>query len=327
MHITTHSNKTMNIKEYNELEDELREYLESTLWEVICKELKKYHIDTIEQMEEEHEKLQDTFKEDVVSSFLFRVGKDRPEVSYALALGVIVSHLKPWKDKSSEYFYSVLTTALGDELVELYRADEIRLRNWGFLSESMYFAPSNELSPEDEGSEYADVDWENGIQSLSSSLNLQLEQAQATIQKQQVRITELEALVTKDSSEGEEGQQEYIAKLEDEIENLRATQRKSKGGKQQRGVLKLKACQRIGAFAILLELITGKKVNLLRVGGGQNDRLKALYSEVTSTDEQTATSYICTLQDKLHEIKPEKDEQIRSEFRRLLKEMGISLGG
>lgn len=121
------------------------------------------------------------------------------------------------------------------------------------------------------------------------------------IQAQQARITELEALTAPPTASPEEATamiqalQARITELEDENEELRANQRNKKQGKQQRGALGLKACQRIGAFAILLELLTGKDVGILQADGTQNSHLKTLYSEVTNTDTDTTKTYISRL--------------------------------
>lgn len=115
-----------------------------------------------------------------------------------------------------------------------------------------------------------------------------------------------------------------VSELENENEYLRDNQRKSKKGQpQQRGLLKLKACQRIGAFAVLLEMITGKSVPIHRADGAQNKELKALYSEVTSTDEATATADINKLQEQDHRITEVTDKKIRTELTRLLQALGI----
>lgn len=161
------------------------------------------------------------------------------------------------------------------------------------------------------------------------ALHSELNKARATIQVQQVRISELEALqaCTKPVSDSEEVQalKVRISELENENEYLRANQKKGKkkGEKQQRGTMELKACQRIGAFAILLEMITGKPVPILRADGAQNKELKKLYSEVTSTDEATASADITNLQKDDHRIRDYKEEQIRNELAKLLRALGI----
>lgn len=161
------------------------------------------------------------------------------------------------------------------------------------------------------------------------ALHSELNKARATIQVQQVRISELEALqaCTKPVSDSEEVQalKARISELENENEYLRANQKKGKkkGEKQQRGTMELKACQRIGAFAILLEMITGKRVPILRADGAQNKALKKLYSEVTSTDEATASADITNLQKDDHRIRDYKEEQIRNELAKLLRALGI----
>ena len=135
-------------------------------------------------------------------------------------------------------------------------------------------------------------------------LRLEVSRAEEKIQAQQARITE----------------------LEDENEELRANQRNKKQGKQQRGTLGLKACQRIGAFAILLELLTGKDVGILQADGTQNKPLKTLYSEVTNTDTDTTKTYISRLQNRDHQIKEHTRDKIRTELTRLLQAMGIAFG-
>ena len=120
--------------------------------------------------------------------------------------------------------------------------------------------------------------------------------------------------------------QARITELEDENEELRANQRQKKQGKQQRGTLGLKACQRIGAFAILLELLTGKDVGILQADGTQNSHLKTLYSEVTNTDTDTTKTYISRLQNRDHQIKEHTRDKIRTELTRLLQAMGIAFG-
>ena len=135
-------------------------------------------------------------------------------------------------------------------------------------------------------------------------LHRALDEATATIQALQARITE----------------------LEDENEELSANQRQKKKGKQQRGTLGLKACQRIGAFAILLELLTGKDVGVFQADGTQNSHLKTLYSEVTNTDTDTTTTYISRLQDSNNRIKDPTRNKIRTELTRLLQDMGIAFG-
>lgn len=135
-------------------------------------------------------------------------------------------------------------------------------------------------------------------------LRLEVSRAEEKIQAQQARITE----------------------LEDENEYLRANQRQQKKGKQQCGTLGLKACQRIGAFAILLELLTGKDVGILQADGTQNKPLKTLYSEVTNTDTDTTKTYISRLQNRDHQIKEHTRDKIRTELTRLLQAMGIAFG-
>ena len=120
--------------------------------------------------------------------------------------------------------------------------------------------------------------------------------------------------------------QARITELEDENEELRANQRQKKQGKQQRGTLGLKACQRIGAFAILLELLTGKEVGVFQADGTQNKPLKTLYSEVTNTGIDTTTADISRLQNRDHQIKEHTREKIRTELISLLKAMGIAFG-
>ena len=140
--------------------------------------------------------------------------------------------------------------------------------------------------------------------SLTATTTASPEEATAMIQALQARITE----------------------LEDENEELRANQRNKKQGKQQRGTLGLKACQRIGAFAILLELLTGKDVGILQADGTQNSHLKTLYSEVTNTDTDTTKTYISRLQNRDHQIKEHTRDKIRTELTRLLQAMGIAFG-
>lgn len=166
------------------------------------------------------------------------------------------------------------------------------------------------------------------IRDLQRGLN----EATATIQAQQDRITELEALTAPPTASPEEATamiqalQARITELEDENEELRANQRNKKQGKQQRGTLGLKACQRIGAFAILLELLTGKDVGILQADGTQNSHLKTLYSEVTNTDTDTTKTYISRLQNRDHQIKEHTRDKIRTELTRLLQAMGIAFG-
>jgi len=166
-------------------------------------------------------------------------------------------------------------------------------------------------------------------------LHRALDEATATIQAQQARITELEALTASPTASPEEEQpapselqvlQARITELEDENEELSANQRQKKKGKQQRGTLGLKACQRIGAFAILLELLTGKDVGVFQADGTQNSHLKTLYSEVTNTDTDTTTTYISRLQDSNNRIKDPTRNKIRTELTRLLQAMGIAFG-
>lgn len=165
-------------------------------------------------------------------------------------------------------------------------------------------------------------------------LHRALNEATATIQEQQARITELEALTAPTTASPEEATatiqalQARITELENENEYLRANQRQQKKGKQQCGTLGLKACQRIGAFAILLELLTGKDVGILQEDGTQNSHLKTLYSEVTNTDTDTDTTktYISRLQNRDHQIKEHTRDKIRTELTRLLKAMGIAFG-
>ena len=165
-------------------------------------------------------------------------------------------------------------------------------------------------------------------------LHRALDEATATIQAQQARITELEALTASPTASPEEEQpapselqalQARITELEDENEELRANQRQKKQGKQQRGTLGLKACQRIGAFAILLELLTGKDVGILQADGTQNSHLKTLYSEVTNTGIDTTKTYISRLQNRENEIRQHTREKIRTELTRLLQALGIEL--
>ena len=166
-------------------------------------------------------------------------------------------------------------------------------------------------------------------------LHRALDEATATIQAQQARITELEALTASPTASPEEEQpapselqvlQARITELEDENEELSANQRQKKKGNQQRGTLGLKACQRIGAFAILLELLTGKDVGVFQADGTQNSHLKTLYSEVTNTDTDTTTTYISRLQDSNNRIKDPTRNKIRTELTRLLQAMGIAFG-
>ena len=167
-------------------------------------------------------------------------------------------------------------------------------------------------------------------------LRLEVSRAEEKIQAQQARITELEALTASpDEATTEEAQpapseiqalQARITELEDENEYLRANQRQQKKGKQQCGRLGLKACQRIGAFAILLELLTGKDVGILQEDGTQNSHLKTLYSEVTNTDTDTTKTYISRLQNRDHQIKEHTRDKIRTELTRLLQAMGIAFG-
>lgn len=120
--------------------------------------------------------------------------------------------------------------------------------------------------------------------------------------------------------------QARITELENENEYLRANQRQQKKGKQQCGRLGLKACQRIGAFAILLELLTGKEVSVLQADGTQNKPLKTLYSEVTNTGIDTTTADISRLQNRDHRITDTTREKIRTEITRLLQALGIAFG-
>ena len=161
------------------------------------------------------------------------------------------------------------------------------------------------------------------------------EEATAMIQALQARITELEALTASPTASPEKEQpapselqalQKRITELEDENEELRANQRQKKQGKQQRGTLGLKACQRIGAFAILLELLTGKEVGVFQADGTQNKPLKTLYSEVTNTGIDTTTADISRLQNRDHQIKEHTREKIRTELISLLQAMGIAFG-
>ena len=154
------------------------------------------------------------------------------------------------------------------------------------------------------------------------------------IQAQQERITELEALTASPTARPEEEQpapselqalQARITELEDENEELRANQRQQKKGKQQCGTLGLKACQRIGAFAILLELLTGKEVGVFQADGTQNKLLKTLYSEVTNTGIDTTTTYMSRLQNSDHRITDATRDKIRTELTRLLQALGIAL--
>ena len=164
------------------------------------------------------------------------------------------------------------------------------------------------------------------IRDLQRGLN----EATATIQAQQDRITELEALTAPPTASPEEATamiqalQARITELEDENEELRANQRNKKQGKQQRGTLGLKACQRIGAFAILLELLTGKDVGILQADGTQNSHLKTLYSEVTKTGIDTTTADISRLQNRENEIRQHTRNKIRTELTSLLQAMGIA---
>ena len=152
------------------------------------------------------------------------------------------------------------------------------------------------------------------------------------IQAQQARITELEALTAPTTASPEEATatiqalQARITELENENEYLRANQRQQKKGKQQCGTLGLKACQRIGAFAILLELLTGKDVGILQEDGRQNSHLKTLYSEVTGANMATTTADISKLQDREHEIRKHTRDKIRTELTSLLQAMGIAFG-
>ena len=163
-------------------------------------------------------------------------------------------------------------------------------------------------------------------------LHRALDEATATIQALQARITELEALTASPTASPEEATdtiqalQVRITELEDENEELSANQRQKKKGKQQRGTLGLKACQRIGAFAILLELLTGKDVGVFQADGTQNSHLKTLYSEVTNTDTDTITTYRSRLQDSNNRIKDHTRNKIRTELTRLLQAMGIAFG-
>lgn len=165
-------------------------------------------------------------------------------------------------------------------------------------------------------------------------LHRALDEATATIQALQARITELEALTASPTASPEEEQpapselqalQARITELEDENEYLRANQRQQKKGTQQCGTLGLKACQRIGAFAILLELLTGKEVSVLQADGTQNKPLKTLYSEVTNTGIDTTTTYMSRLQNSENEIRQHRREKIRTELTSLLQAMGIEL--
>ena len=172
----------------------------------------------------------------------------------------------------------------------------------------------------------------NSAPTETPALRSELDKARTTIQVQQVRISELEALqactpapdVQIPNIEKVQALETRIAELENENEYLRDNQKKSKKGQpQQRGLLKLKACQRIGAFAVLLEMITGKSVPILRADGAQNKELKALYSEVTITDEATATADINKIQEQDHRITEVTDKKIRTELTRLLQALGI----
>jgi len=163
-------------------------------------------------------------------------------------------------------------------------------------------------------------------------LRLEVARAEEKIQGQQDRITELEALTAPTTASPEEttdtiqALQARITELEDENEYLRDNQRNKKQGKQQRGTLGLKACQRIGAFAILLELLTGKDVGILQEDGRQNSHLKTLYSEVTGANMATTTADISKLQDREHEIRKHTRDKIRTELTSLLQAMGIAFG-
>lgn len=163
-------------------------------------------------------------------------------------------------------------------------------------------------------------------------LHRALNEATATIQAQQARITELEALTAPTTASPEEATdtiqalQGRITELENENEYLRDNQRNKKQGKQQRGTLGLKACQRIGAFAILLELLTGKDVGVLQEDGRQNSHLKTLYSEVTGANMATTTADISKLQDREHEIRKHTRDKIRTELTNLLQALGIAFG-
>lgn len=161
-------------------------------------------------------------------------------------------------------------------------------------------------------------------------LHRALDEATATIQAQQDRITELEALTAPPTASPEEATatiqalQARITELEDENEELRANQRQKKQGKQQCGTLGLKACQRIGAFAILLELLTGTEVSVLQADGTQNKPLKTLYSEVTKTGIDTTTADISRLQNRENEIRQHTRNKIRTELTSLLQALGIA---
>ena len=167
-------------------------------------------------------------------------------------------------------------------------------------------------------------------------LRLEVARAEEKIQEQQARITELEALTAsttapttaspEETTDTIQALQARITELEDENEYLRDNQRNKKQGKQQRGTLGLKACQRIGAFAILLELLTGKDVGVFQADGTQNSHLKTLYSEVTNTDTDTTTTYISRLQHSNNRIKDPTRNKIRTELTRLLQAMGIAFG-
>ena len=161
---------------------------------------------------------------------------------------------------------------------------------------------------------------------------MEVARAEEKIQGQQDRITELEALTAPTTASPEEttdtiqALQARITELEDENEYLRDNQRNKKQGKQQRGTLGLKACQRIGVFAILLELLTGKDVGILQEDGRQNSHLKTLYSEVTGANMATTTADISKLQDREHEIRKHTRDKIRTELTSLLQAMGIAFG-
>ena len=181
---------------------------------------------------------------------------------------------------------------------------------------------------QDDGVGYVVYTSENEL----NSLRLEVARAEEKIQAQQDRITELEALTATTTASPEEATdtiqalQARITELEDENEELRANQRQKKQGKQQRGTLGLKACQRIGAFAILLELLTGEDVGVFQADGTQNSHLKTLYSEVTNTDTDTTTTYISRLQHSNNRIKDPTRNKIRTELTRLLQAMGIAFG-
>lgn len=202
-----------------------------------------------------------------------------------------------------------------DEALQVFVGDDVRLEHIPILGRLL--KEDGSLTDEDRAmietliqaveadalQTTAPTDKQQPVETTASPQD-ELQQARATIQAQQARITE----------------------LENDNEYLRANQRKQKKGVQQRGTLGLKACQRIGAFAILLELITGKEVNVLQEDGGQNIPLKTLYSEVTSTDVETATADISKLQDSNHEIRTYLKGKIRTELTSLLNSMGIALG-